>query len=126
MAAAIASGSQGWKGNCAALVKPATATRTATTAVNPGRSVHTSEASACESDVVPVATTISTTANSRVSPPKKVMNSVRADADSAPEPDRAISRKEAREVISQHANSRTRSSARTSPTMPRAKTVIHR
>ena len=104
----------------------ATATSTPTSATRPGSCAQTSEASASRMDVVPVRTAISATAANRVNPPPKVISSVRMDGANAPWPDRAISRKLASDVSSQHRNSTIRSSAVTRPTMARVNRAMPR
>ena len=77
VAAAIASGSQKWKGNCAALVKPETATRMATVVVRLGFSCQMSAASTSVRRVEPVLIDATANAANSVNPPKNVRISVR-------------------------------------------------
>jgi hypothetical protein len=120
----MASGSQAWKGNCADLVKAARAISTATNAANPGDVDHTSSTRMSLRRVVPVATHIATTAASRHSPPAMVTRKVRIAGSLACGPERAMSRKEHSVVNSHITNSRTTSSARTSPSIAAAKNVM--
>ena len=76
VAAAMASGSQKWKGNCAALVNAENAINIATTTVT-RLSPHTSEARIASRRVVPVCTAATARPASRVRPPKKVRIRVR-------------------------------------------------
>ena len=124
MAAAIASGSHTWKGNWADLVQAAKATSRAIRVVKPSPGAHTSEASTSETDVVPRRHTISDTAVSSESPPRKVISRVRMEAAWPAPPLRAISRNDAMEVSSQVMNSSTRSSASTRVTIDRVNRAI--
>ena len=124
--AAIASGSQTWKGNWALLLKPASSTSTATRPVKPGSEPHTGSASAAVRSVVPVRTTMSPTALTSVNPPMNVMSSVRIEAASPACPERATRKNDARLVSSQQMKSSTRSSASTSPTIDRVNVAMTR
>ena len=73
----MASGSQKWKGNCAALVKAEKPMSSATVVVSPGDCAQTGDASTALSCVVPAATETTARPASSVSPPKKVRMSVR-------------------------------------------------
>ena len=113
MAAAIASGSQKWKGSCADLVNAETATSTATGTVSSGRCDQKSLARISCRLVVPAAVAATDTAASRVSPPMNVRMRVRTEPASPPEPERAMSMKDASDTSSQARNRITTSSART-------------
>ena len=105
-------------------MQAATATSTATSVVNAGSWLQTSAASTCVIDDVPRRTTISDTAASSDSPPRNVMNRVRIEAAWPPRPERAMSRNDAIDVISQVTNSSTRSSASTRPTIDAVNSTI--
>ena len=92
--------------------------------VKPSPGAHTSEASTSETDVVPRRHTISDTAVSSESPPRKVISRVRMEAAWPAPPLRAISRNDAMEVSSQVMNSSTRSSASTRVTIDRVNRAI--
>ncbi|SII70503.1 Uncharacterised protein [Mycobacteroides abscessus subsp. abscessus] len=124
MAAAIASGSHEWNGNCADFVIAATATRTATSVVTAGWVAHTSETRASWRFVVPVAAIVTPTATRRVSPPMKVMSRVRRDGACPGEPERAMRKNEASEVSSQHTKRTMRSLLSTSATIEKVKTTM--
>ncbi len=76
VAAAMASGSQKWNGNCAALVKAENAISSATTTVM-RLSPHTSEARMSCRRVVPVCADATAKPANSVRPPKKVRIRVR-------------------------------------------------
>ena len=124
MAAAIASGSQKWNGNCADLVNADAAINTATAAVTPGRCVHPGDARISDTVVDPVTVAAIPNPVSRVNPPTKVRIKVRCEPASPPEPERAISIKEAKETSSQARNKTTTSLAKTSNKMDSVNAVI--
>ena len=124
VAAAMASGSQKWNGNCADLVNAATASATATAAVNPGSVYQTSWDRASEIEVVPVRIHMATSAPSSTSPPTTVTVSVRKAEAYAGRPELAISANDASDVSSQHTYSSTMESVSTSPSIETVNSVM--
>ena len=123
VAAAMASGSQKWNGNCAALVNAENAISRATTTVTL-LSPHTSAAKMSVSRVVPAWMEATARPAKSVRPPKKVRIRVRYEPASPDEPERAISMNDAMETSSQAMKSSTASSASTSNSTDSVKAVM--
>src|SRR5690625_7544882 len=113
--ATIASGSHAWKGNWADLVNAASAMSTTTAVVTGVCWLQISSARIALRREGPVATTITTTAASRHSPPPTVTNRVRTAGPRARGPDGATRKKGHSEVNCQVTHSTTTSSANTHP-----------
>src|SRR5699024_5541672 len=118
-------GSQAWKGNWADLVNAASTTRISTAVAMPVLVSQTSSARIALRRLVPVATTITTTAASRHSPPSTVTSRVRIAGSRANGPERAIKKYEHNVVTSHATYSNTTSSASTKASIAAANALIH-
>ena len=119
----MASGSQKWNGNCAALVNAENAMSSATTTVT-RLSPHTSAAKMPARRVVPAWMAATARPAKSVRPPKNVRIRVRYEPASPDEPERAISMNDAMETSSQAMKSSTASSASTSNSTDSVKAVM--
>ena len=122
----MASGSQKWKGICAALEKPAIAISTAVTPVSTALFPQLGFARMSANWVEPVTPTMMPSAAMRNRPPTKVRIRVRVEPAWPELPERAMRKKEASETSSQPMNSRATSLARTSSSTASMKAVISR